>query len=574
MDQQDIREGLTANTVGRLISGFGEHPTSLHRDAITDPAEMIRICRVTFRPPPQGYRNQAILDLRRDLDQALRHAGVTVVPWEEAAAKFRQKGFLPIIHRPFYRTLQAVHSGIHVVIDVERPVSWVRRLGIVAMESLYRLTLAVSSASRDRSVISIGRSTIWADDHPAKYLQDHSKTQIVMLTEFDEQLVDVNLPYNRRIQLGLATLGHLFCQIVIGVHGTKVSVLNMNLTDSVVDRDKLDEFVRKCLVPKLFLPISPLLPSQFKVGHFDAQTSDSAGKLVALSKALGATGLLPQGDSLYQVIKRPSRRDIVKAIMAGRTGVSFGFIAYIEPPCYVGPPEISAAQWQDLSPSPVYSPEEIRRDAQNRFYARIQTNGNTRYRQIPDLWIASSRSGCDKTRLDRDRDILRIGYDGGLRVQLPNGTSLDEDLNPSYDIRVMIALALSAALYAPEMIAKGAPLFHFHGYPHRDWFAPREAYAGAQNPAVPCGTAEAGVFNFQALAQLAALHGPNLELVCFVEPDHGTNLLARDIDYLVARVEEGVAQGLLTLGGRYFETLTTKGAGRQTPTETADSQCV
>ena len=184
-------------------------------------------------------------------------------------------------------------------------------------------------------------------------------------------------------------------------------------------------------------------------------------------------------------------------------------------------------------------------------------NGTAYYRQIPDLWIASSRSGCDKTRLCRDRDIIRIGYDGGLRVQLPNGTSLDEDLNPSYDIRVMIALALSAALHAPEMVAQGAPLFHFHGYPHRDWFAAQEACAGAQNPAVPCGTAEAGVFNFQAMVQLAALHGPSLKLACFIEPDHGTNLLARDIDYLVARVREGVAQGLLTLGGRHFETLTT-----------------
>ncbi len=574
MNQQDNREGLTTGTVGRLISGFGEQPTSLYREAIIDPADMVRICRVTFRPLPKGYRNPVVMDLRRNLDQALRQAGVTVVPWDEATTDFRQKGFLPIINRPFYRTVRAVHSGIHVVIDVERPVSWIRRLGIAAMESLYRLTCTLSPTSRDRSVTAIGRSTIWADDHPAKYVQDHSKTQIVTLTEFDPQLVNVNLPYGRRIQLGLATLGRLFSQIVVGAHGTKISVLNMNLTDSVVHRDRLDDFVRRCLIPKLFLPISPLLPSQFKVGHYDAQATDSAGKLMALSEALATTELLPEGESLYQFLKRPSRRDIAQAIMAGRTGVSFGFIAYAEPPHYVGPAEISAGQWDDLAASVVYSPEEIRRDLRGRLYAKIHLREKTHYRQIPDLWIASTRSGCDKTHLRRDRDILRIGYDGGLHVQLPLGTSLDDDLNPSYDIRVMIALALSAALYAPEMIADGAPLFHFHGYPHRDWFAADEAYTGAENPAVPCGTSEAGVFNFQAMAQLAAQHGPGLKLVCVLEPDHGTNLLARDIDYLVARVRDGAARGFLALGGRHFATLTAASTSRQRAAEAADHQCV
>jgi hypothetical protein len=66
---------------------------------------------------------------------------------------------------------------------------------------------------------------------------------------------------------------------------------------------------------------------------------------------------------------------------------------------------------------------------------------------------------------------------------------------------------------------------------------------------------EAGVFNFQAMAQLAARHGPALKLACFVEPDHGANILAGSLEYLVARLREGVERGQLTLGGGHLTSL-------------------
>ena len=557
LTSQQSYQGLSAATVGRLISGFGERETSLHREAVVDLDEMVRTCRVTFRPLPQGYRNQAVISLRGDLEQALRRNGVDVAPWERAAVPFRQKGFLPILHRPYHVMMRAVHGGIHAVFDVERPASLLRRLGIHAVEWLYRLTCLLRPNVRQGSVSSIGRLSLWADDHVAKYLQDHSRTQIVTLTEFDSRLVDPRLPYERRIGLGLTILARLFSQLVIGVHGDRISVLNMNLTDSVVERDELDAFVRGCLVPKLFLPIVPLLPSQFDVSRYDPHTTDSACKLIDLSESLGRLGLLPGVEAVSGLLGRRSRRDMARAIMAGRTGVSFGFLAFIEPPRYVGPAEISERQWRELPPSGAYSPDEIRRNAQGRLYAKIQSNGVTVFRQVPDLWIASSRSGCDKAHLRLDRDVIRIGYNGHLRIECPQQTSADDDFNPSYDIRIMVATALATALYAPHLLAAGAPLFHFHGYPHRDWFAADEAFAGADNPAVPCGTMEAGVFNFQAMAQLAARHGPALKLACFVEPDHGANILAGSIEYLVARLREGVERGRLALGGGHLTSLRT-----------------
>lgn len=111
--------------MGRLISGFGERATSFHRDAVTNLDELARTCQVTFRPLPKGHHNDAILSLRQDLERALRHSGVRVVPWEQATVHYRQKGYLPLLNHPVY-IRRAVHSNIHAVIDVERPVSLMR----------------------------------------------------------------------------------------------------------------------------------------------------------------------------------------------------------------------------------------------------------------------------------------------------------------------------------------------------------------------------------------------------------------------------------------------------------------
>ena len=81
---QDGTQDLSARTIGRLISGFGERPTSLYREVVVSPEEMTRCCRVTFRPLPKGYRNAVVESLRQNLQQALERHGVKVVPWRQA----------------------------------------------------------------------------------------------------------------------------------------------------------------------------------------------------------------------------------------------------------------------------------------------------------------------------------------------------------------------------------------------------------------------------------------------------------------------------------------------------------
>ncbi len=155
-----------------------------------------------------------------------------------------------------------------------------------------------------------------------------------------------------------------------------------------------------------------------------------------------------------------------------------------------------------------------------------------------------------------ENDVLRIGLTDRLLLQLPQEIDPQViDIKPSYDVYVMLAISLATALYAPELIKNGAPIVHFHGYPVFEWFKPHEYCVGVHNPSVPCGTYESGVFNFLGIASLAHQSSKDMNLISLVEPDHGTNFIAHDLDYLVKRLKTGCAEGQIELGGKHFASL-------------------
>ncbi len=542
--------GLSLRTIGQLIGGGQD------ASPVVDPEVMARQLSVTFRPlPPHKKIADSVLQLRCALETTLQAYGVEIVPWADATREFYYLppvvgplvAKLPIDKRP---AMSVVRSDISAVIDVERPIN--KAKSYIA-ENLYKFSAWRGAPA---SVAEITQRIGWAEDHAIQRLEDPTATQVVLLTEIDPTFVEAELPYAQKIALGVNTLVSQFSEIVIGVSADKISILNMNLSDSLFDREKLESFVLRSLIPKIYVPIAPLPLSRFNLGHYAPQRSTYAQKLIDLSKSLATTGLFPSGFKLAEVVRRRSHRDIVSAIVNGRTGVSYGFVAYAEPPQYFGAVEIFAEDWQSLAPVAGFSFEEIRQNEAGRRYLKTQIGSQTIYKQIPDIWLVCSRSGADKTNLDPARDIVRLGINDRLQLQVPEGADVTKtDIKPSYDTYVMIAIALATALYTPELIENGAPIIHFHGYPDRDWFGDQEDFAGVENPAVPCGTYESGVFNFLSIHQLASSKQRPLSLVGMVEPDHGINLLASDLSYLLNRIEQGIETSQIELGGRYLPDL-------------------
>ncbi|KOP27382.1 non-ribosomal peptide synthase [Hapalosiphon sp. MRB220] len=551
--------GLSLQTIGRLIGGFIEQSNVEYKPPVIDPQVMAQKLTITFRPLPKSYKRLEIIKFREELAVKLKKYGVKVLPWEEATSELSYEISLPISKFNQSFKIRSVKSEIDAVIDVEKSPSFLRKLGVLAAETLYQIYSRFILKNREISVSRIAKLSSWAEDHVAKYMEDPTNTQVITLTEIDKDFTNPLISYQEKINIGLNTLIRTFSEMVIGVSQEKISILNMNLSDSVFPKNEIEHFVLNSLVPKVFVPIYPLLLSRFTLGQYNPHESSYAAKLVKLGNDLAPTGLFPPGFKLCEVIKRKSHRDIVNVIVNGRTGVSYGFVAYAEPPQYVGKPEITENEWQNLVSVAGLSSDEFRQNDEGRYYIKTNIKGEYTFKQIPDIWLVSSRSGSNKTDLNLESDIIRIGLKEKLFLQLPQGIYPElVDIKPSYDIYVMLAITLSAALYTPEIIQNGAPIVHFHGYPASDWFKENEYCVGVNNPSVPCGTYESGVLNFLGISSLANQEVENTALVSLVEPDHGTNFIAHDLEYLLERLKAGCQQGQIELGGKHFASLKAK----------------
>jgi len=549
-------QGLSLQTIGRLIGGYGRGES--FNPPIIDPTVMAKKLKVTFRPLPANYANDHIINFRKDLESKLTASGVMVVPWEEATQESEYEVDLPVLNLKRTIKSKAVKSEINAMIDVERQPAGIGKAKICIAENLYQLYSRFVLKGRKLSVSKIAQFISWAEEN-IHDLQDPTNTQVIVLTDLDESFIDPELSYQKKIPVGVNTLVKTFSEIVVGVSESRLSILNMNLSDSVFPAGAIDDFVAKSLIPKIYVPILPLALSRFEVGEYDPSQSGYAAKIVKFGNALAPTGLLPAGFKIDDVVKRQSHRDIIDWMAKGRTGVSFGFVAYAEPPRYVGDLEVSTETWNTFKAVTGFNADELRQNDQGRRYLRLRSVDGWRYHQIPDVWLVSSRSGSNKTDLNLKTDVVRIGLTDRLHLQLPQGIDpAATDVKPSYDLYVMVSLALGAALFAPKLIEDGMPMVHFHGYPAKEWFAADYEYcAGVENPSVPCGTYESGVFNFLGIQRMVERHGSDVHLASLVEPDHGTNIVAYDLDYLLKRLNQGVEQNIIELGGKYFPSLKT-----------------
>lgn len=512
-----------------------------------DPTEMSERVVVTFKPLPKNYPDTQISAYRERLRNSLLGNGVNVISWEDATTEDASYGMFSKL-----MGLRSVRRKVDAVIDVKKRLSPMRWLLSKVAENIYRIVRKDSL-----SVSGILKISGWADDFTVGYLQDPYNTQVITIMSLDPEFEDEDTTYERKISLGLKNLINNMSEIVIGVSRKKFAITNMNLSDSIYLHDQLDDFVLYSLIPKIYAPIKPPILTRFAVSEYDPRESEYAGKLSALGADLKSTDLFPAGSKFVDAIKRLSHRDVANKILDGRTGVSYGFIALAEPPGYDGDKYIDENMWRSLQEIPSYNPDEVREASNDRWYVRTLLGEEAVYQQVPDIWIVTSRSGCDKTNLNPDSDIVRIGLvKGKLHLEIPRGVDLGrKDIRPSFDTYVILSQALSSALYAPSMIEKEMSILHFHGYPDPCWFGVSEHHAGARNPSLPCGTVEAALLNYSAVYETATKNGSDIKLLCLVESDHGVNVLGPDREYLVQRLLAGSSEGHILLGGKYLPML-------------------
>ncbi|MEN9871841.1 MAG: hypothetical protein RLZZ171_2833, partial [Cyanobacteriota bacterium] len=261
-------------TIGRLISGFSNLETSQnYRSPMIDVKSMTRKLAVTFRPIEQNKNPEILQIFSNELEDNLRNLGTRVVSWEEATREYQYELKIPILGWKKTFKTRMVKPEINAVIDSKRKPTLLGRARIVLADLFYFVYAHFFAKGQKISVSRIAMLTGWAEKHVALQLEDPINTQVVMLTELNREFVNPRLPYYQKVTIGLNTLVDTFSEIVIGVSSDRLSILNMNLSDSTFLRFEIDNFVLNSLIPKVFVPILPLSVSQFECGQYDPQAS-------------------------------------------------------------------------------------------------------------------------------------------------------------------------------------------------------------------------------------------------------------------------------------------------------------
>ena len=337
----------------------------------------------------------------------------------------------------------------------------------------------------------------------------------------------------------VSVLAQEFVHIALFVQGDQWTICTMN--GAVIDfsfEKEAKEVVFFTLIPKLTAQVTPpqmLSTLVYKHNEFDPLAENYAPftrDLASAANFLRENGMLMSHTSIDALcFKNKLQERLARKYLDNRTGMSYGFLVWQLPVSVKPAIFIESSESLFAEKNVINMKEHILVKLDDAAYAV----------EIPEVWVLSTRSGCDKTNLDLQKDIVRLGLvKGKIILETPVNYSPDLDCKPSYDTLTILAHALGNAIISsllktikgdnPFSLAleiNGASLFHWHGYTVPGQVLQGYYFHGYSNPSVSCSTPQSAIYTLYG--KLEALKN-NLEHdTAFlgdvhVEPHHGTNI--------------------------------------------------
>lgn len=213
------------------------------------------------------------------------------------------------------------------------------------------------------------------------------------------------------------TLAWSIVQIVLFVDAASWTICTMN--GAIIRCDNAGSFemqVFSTLVPKLAAPVVPPHASDFEVheGALDLSSGRHAAYVndfVQSGPLWARSGLMLFHTSL-DTLKFRNRyyQRLAAAYLDNRSGMSYGFLAH-QLPVEVGPSVTPveadrAFGKRDWSGSGVLH-------ARGRRYTALRIQERLLIVEVPDVWVLTTRSGCNKSKIDATRDVVMMGLAEG-----------------------------------------------------------------------------------------------------------------------------------------------------------------
>lgn len=297
------------------------------------------------------------------------------------------------------------------------------------------------------------------------------------------------------------------------------------------------------LIPKLAAQVVPPKRDEiiYREGVMDAEKS---GYMPFIKDFMGAAkiwrdnGLMLAHTSIEDLEYRNRfYKRIVSQYLDNRTGMSYGFMVKqlpsdVKPAIKLSsaPEKLAAHNWKK---QPVTFIEDS-------LYTIVNQFDEEWIVEVPDVWLLSTRSGCNKTDLNPARDILRLGlHNGKITLDVPPESS-KEECRPSYDTYAILAHAIgnvitasilmnmdSNAIFPKILSSNGLSISHWHGYPDKEYPLAGYVIHGEENPPVSCSTPQSAAYAFSGKRKTLEIFSDPLAGFrgdIHIEPHHGTNI--------------------------------------------------
>lgn len=507
----------------------------------TTSEEMADKLNITFFPYEESRISNEVLIFVKKLREAFIELKVNVIPYDKALQKISLinsiirsvliviRNFYIFFYNTFNRnnTKPYIHSG-----------------------AILNTLLRRNRIKKGISVITFGggKTGNLAMDNTTSF----KETSVITIIDMPDNINEGSTFYDH-FDTAMNLFAYHMSNIVIVVNDKKWIPYNFNASHPIYDIEKdFNKNVLNNLIPKIVAPIQPNKFSEFQLidNKFDPADSEYAfgvNQFLLSQDLFKKTGLYPKGKKVDDLpFRNGFYRWIGKIHLDHRTGMSYGFLAWQQKT------RISELiNWND-SLNKFGSKVEDSRDYfrnEEDLYVILEIEGCKYTMKVPEVSVLTQRSGSDKTNININKDLIKIGLKNGrMYLQAPNGTELSEDYKPSFDTKVILAHSVGNAIVASiiqglkkrsefvdNLKEKGLAIAHWHGYLNPQILPKGWQCHGISNPHVACSTPQSAIYalhgKLSAFKKTLDSEGDYLGDI-HIEPHHGTNIIFPTLDKL------------------------------------------
>ena len=531
----------------------------INRRVDLTPSEMTKNLKVTFFPH-NNYIDKEIISFGNKLEATFKELGVKVIPYNNVLKTPSFKNIFKRVFLFFSIYKRVVNSLTIKENQVDFKKTYYRKFWAFVFEKKIR---------RDIAIISLGEGK--EGNLPIDYTTSFKENPIVTILQKNDKINESgSFQEHMENALNLFTWNMTNLAVCVDKNSWTVYSFNLSYPNFSIDKD-FKKNVLNSLITKIAAPVVPPYLSEFVVQKNDFDVDDTKYKpslddLVKSGPLLEKTGLYPAGRKIDSLkFKNYFYRWVGAIHLDERNGMSYGFVAR-QLPTKIPKAEL-LENVKDKELADKIRGKEIVEHNSN-FFVKILAQGKELVVEVPEVWVLTSRSGANKTKLDPKKDIIKMGLKNGqMFLSLPKGFESADDYRPSFDTKVILAHAVSNAIFAgvlsyfkpessfPKILQNsGFGLAHWHGYIDPKYISKGWAVYGQGNPSVSCSSPQTAMYAFygkeNGIINNVLENNEDYKGDIHIEPHHGTNMtfstLLELADFLLSNKD------ISKLGSEYF----------------------